>query len=99
MRLMPDSSARVRLCDPVVAGPGGVKTIEAGVVTGELMVATADLGNGAARISAKSAGANKWYELEGSPTLIPADGLAVLHEAALDAARAGGGATAPRRRR
>jgi hypothetical protein len=99
MRLMSDSSARVRLCDLVVAGPGGVRTIEAGVITGELMVATLDLGNGAARISAKAADADRWYELEGSPTLISANGLAVLHQAALGAALAGGGATAPRGRR
>jgi hypothetical protein len=99
MRLMSGSSARARLCDPVVAGPGGVKTAAAGVVTGALLVATADLGNGAAQISAKTTHADKWYELEGSPTLIPTDGLAVLHQAALNAALAGGGAGAPRGRR
>jgi hypothetical protein len=97
--MMSGSSARVRLCDPVVAGPGGVRTIEAGVVTGELMVATADRGNGAARISARTTDTNQWYELEGSPTLIPATGLAVLHQAALNAVLAGGGAGAPRNRR
>jgi hypothetical protein len=99
MRLIATPSTRVRLCDPVVAGPGGVRTIEAGVVTGELMVATADRGNGAAKISAKSTDTNEWYELEGSPTLIPATGLAVLHQAALNAVLAGGGAGAPRNRR
>ncbi|WP_269857410.1 hypothetical protein [Streptomyces sp. RPT161] len=79
----------------VTAGPGGAMTDEVGVITGDLTVATADQGDGTARVRIQYTGADEWYELEGSPARITAGGLAAVHRAVVDAVRVGGAAHLP----
>ncbi|MFF3020494.1 hypothetical protein [Streptomyces sp. NPDC057939] len=87
--------AGVRLVGFVTAGPGGAMTDEVGVITGELTLATEDDGAGRAVLTVQYTGAWEWYTLTGSPVPLPEAGLAALHEEALTAIRAGGGAEAP----
>jgi len=53
-------------------GPGGVMTVEVGVVTGELTLRTeiADTGTVTLRIQYKDA--DEWYEVAGGQTALPA---------------------------
>ncbi|MGS2644525.1 hypothetical protein [Streptosporangium sp. LJ11] len=51
----------------VVAGPGGVMTDEAGVITGDLTVAIT-LSGDQAQVRVQYTGAEEWYTLTGSPT-------------------------------
>ncbi|KAA6215005.1 hypothetical protein CP973_39040 [Streptomyces albofaciens JCM 4342] len=83
------------LRDTVIAGSGGAMTVEVGVITGELTIATTDLRDGTARVTVQYSGANEWYELEGSPARIPTTGIHNLHDAVLAAIRAGGAAQTP----
>ncbi|GHE12053.1 hypothetical protein [Streptomyces alanosinicus] len=86
---------RPAVTDQVTAGPGGAMTVEVGVITGDLMVRTADTGQGTATISVQYAGADEWYELQGSPVPLPADSLATVHRAVVEAIRAGGATCVP----
>ncbi|GHE11013.1 hypothetical protein [Streptomyces alanosinicus] len=82
--------------DDVVAGPGGVMTCEVGVITGELTVRTyLDYDGHNAHVTVQYTGAEEWYELQGSPVALPADGLATVHSTVVEAIRAGGPACAP----
>ena len=91
----PDVPVPGELVGEVVAGPGGVMTLEVGVVTGDLTVATGRLPDGRARVRVQYTGAGEWYTLQGSPAPLPADGLRALHRTVLAAVRAGGEATLP----
>ncbi|MEU9121118.1 hypothetical protein AB0C96_14905 [Streptomyces sp. NPDC048506] len=85
-------SAPPRLVADVTAGAGGAMTVDVGVITGDLTVATTDLGDGTASVQVQYTGAEEWYGLEGSPVPLPPTGIRALHRAVLDAVRAGGGA-------
>ncbi|MFF2217430.1 hypothetical protein [Streptomyces antibioticus] len=85
-----------QLLSDVKAGPGGAMTDEVGVITGDLTIATRLLADGRAGIAIQYTDADEWYVLTGSPVLVPADGLAALHEQILERVRHGGGAEAPR---
>ncbi|UNO43207.1 hypothetical protein [Streptomyces sp. MST-110588] len=79
----------------VIAGAGGVVTDEIGVITGELTVHTTWTED-QAHIAVQYTGALDWFTLTGSP--VPAHSEAhsrAVHQAAVDAVRAGGGAVAP----
>ncbi|WP_411107603.1 hypothetical protein [Streptomyces sp. cmx-4-9] len=91
----PAAEEGVRLVGFTTAGPGGAMTDEVGVITGELTLATEDLADGTAALTVQYTGAEEWYTLAGSPVPLPEAGLARLHEAALAAIGAGGGAHAP----
>ncbi|MFJ3310839.1 hypothetical protein ACIPSA_49490 [Streptomyces sp. NPDC086549] len=70
-------------------------TDEAGVITGDLTVATHLQADGhAARVTIQYTGADEWYTLSGSPAPIPAGGLAAYHRDLLGRIRRGGGTTA-----
>lgn len=45
---------------------GGVMTVEAGAITGELEVCTKPV-EGGVEVTTRYAGANEWYTVEGSP--------------------------------
>ncbi|WP_433892538.1 hypothetical protein [Streptomyces sp. CA-111067] len=81
------------LVDGVTAGPGGVMTVQVGVVSGELTVATRQLPDGRARVAVQYTGAEEWYEIQGSPLPVPDGGLPALHQRVLDGVRAGGPAS------
>jgi hypothetical protein len=83
-----------RLVDQVNAGAGGAMTIEVGIITGDLTVATTDLGDHTARVMIQYAGADEWYQLDGSPAPIPQAGLPALHHRVLQAVTRRGGARA-----
>ncbi|MFJ2722673.1 hypothetical protein [Streptomyces sp. NPDC087437] len=85
-----------RLVDEVKAGPGGAMTDEVGVITGDLTIATSLLPDGRASIAIQYTKADEWYTLTGSPTPMPPEGMAALHEQVLEQVRRGGGAEAPR---
>ncbi|MFJ9339234.1 hypothetical protein ACIRP0_08060 [Streptomyces sp. NPDC101733] len=85
----------MKLVGFVTAGPGGAMTDEVGVITGDLSLATEDLGDGTAALTVQYTGAEEWYTLTGSPVPLPEAALAGLHERALDALRAGGAARVP----
>ncbi|NUS17030.1 MAG: hypothetical protein HOY69_37485 [Streptomyces sp.] len=87
------SPTPARLVDTVHAGAGGATTIDVGVITGDLTIATTDLHNGTAAVDVQYLDADEWYTLQGSPAPLPRTGLAGLHEEVLRAVRAGGGAT------
>lgn len=81
--------------DQVTAGPGGVLTYEAGVLTGTLTVATILQAQGrTVRVVLQQSGGDTWYTLAGSPAPIPAGGLAAYHRDLLGRIRRGGGTRA-----
>ncbi|MET9293928.1 hypothetical protein [Streptomyces sp. NPDC003077] len=79
----------------VIAGAGGVATDEVGLINGDVTVHTTWT-EGQAHLAVQYTGAQDWFTLRGSP--VPAASEAesrALHQATVDAVRAGGGATAP----
>jgi hypothetical protein len=72
----------------VVAGPGGVMTDEAGVITGEVTVRT-EAGAGQISVRIQYVGADEWYEVEGSPLETRGDPVPRLHQKILQAVRRG----------
>ncbi|WP_103959144.1 hypothetical protein [Nonomuraea solani] len=71
----------------VVAGPGGVMTAEAGVVTGEVTVRT-EVAHDRVTVRIQYVDADEWYEVEGSP-LGPADSGPRLHREIVQAVQRG----------
>ena len=58
---------------------GGVMTVEAGAITGELEVATRP-GDGALEAKVRYIGAEEWYTVDGSPVALEASALPSLPE-------------------
>ncbi|MFJ6217430.1 hypothetical protein ACIQGZ_29465 [Streptomyces sp. NPDC092296] len=76
----------------IIAGAGGARTAEVGVITGDLTVHTM-WADREARVTVQYTGASDWYTLQGSP--VPADDEAAgreIHQRAVRAVQAGGGA-------
>ncbi|MER7672274.1 hypothetical protein ABTY61_27965 [Kitasatospora sp. NPDC096128] len=75
----------------ITAGPGGVMTVEVGVITGDLALRTTWDGH-QALLDVQYDGADEWYTVEASP--LPAPDVAsvlAIHEAMIQAVRHGGG--------
>lgn len=66
----------------IVAGPGGVMTDEAGVVTGELTLRS-ELSRGTYVLSVQYTGAAEWYRVTGTGTKARKDALDALHALAV----------------
>jgi hypothetical protein len=74
----------------VFTGQGGVRTDEAGIVTGELTVHTTWDGR-QADVKIQYTGTSEWYTLTGSPVPCPSQQASRnLHQAVVEAVRAGG---------
>lgn len=72
-------------------------TEEAGVVTGDLTVHTTWTADREARVAVQYSGASDWFTMSGSPVPCATEEESrALHEAVVEAVRAGGGATVPR---
>ncbi|MEU8691450.1 hypothetical protein [Streptomyces sp. NPDC048665] len=79
----------------VFTGQGGVRTDEAGTVTGDLTVHTTWDGKQAV-VQVQYSGTSLWFTLTGSPVPCPSrQGSRDLHQAVVEAVRAGGGTTVP----
>jgi hypothetical protein len=65
----------------VTAGPGGVMTVEVGVVTGELTVRTACDDAGTVTASVQYKDADEWYRITGAPTDLGGADLDTVHAA------------------
>ncbi|MFD7922856.1 hypothetical protein ACFV3R_27000 [Streptomyces sp. NPDC059740] len=79
----------------VIAGLGGVATQEVGTITGDLTVHTTWY-DGQADVAVQYTGALDWFTMGGSP--VPAQSEAhsrAVHQAAVEAIRAGGVAAVP----
>jgi hypothetical protein len=50
----------------ITAGPGGVMTVEVGVVTGDLTLRTELSGNGDVTVRVQYKGADEWYGVQGA---------------------------------
>ncbi|MFJ3306699.1 hypothetical protein ACIPSA_26960 [Streptomyces sp. NPDC086549] len=80
----------------VFAGRGGVRTDEAGIVTGDLTLHTTWDGR-LAHVAVQYSGTSAWFNVAGSPVpCSSAQASRQLHQAAVEAVRVGGGATVPR---
>ncbi|MFE9559200.1 hypothetical protein ACFYMW_39635 [Streptomyces sp. NPDC006692] len=79
--------------DQVAAGPGGVMTVEVGVITGDLAVQTTCRPDHL--VAVQYIGADEWYTLTGSPARVPGGELEEYHERVLAAVEQGGQAVAP----
>ncbi|MQS17621.1 hypothetical protein F7Q99_36900 [Streptomyces kaniharaensis] len=92
---IPDPASGPLVTAGIPAGPGGVMTVEVGVITGDLTLRTTWDGQ-QALLAVQYDGADEWYTVEGAP--VPASTAAAaqaVHEAMADAVRRGGAATAP----
>ncbi|MFC5911418.1 hypothetical protein [Streptacidiphilus monticola] len=79
----------------IFAGPGGVRTEEIGIISGEVSVHTT-WADGQAEFAVQYSGSSDWFTLYGSPVACPGEEESrELHQLVVDAVRAGGGATAP----
>lgn len=79
----------------VFAGHGGARTDEAGIVTGDLTVHTTWDGR-QGDVAVQYSGTSQWFTLSGSPVPCPSrEDSRRLHQAVVEAVRAGGGATVP----
>ncbi|MFG3292955.1 hypothetical protein ACGF3G_29645 [Streptomyces sp. NPDC048179] len=79
----------------VFTGQGGVRTDEAGVVSGELTVHTTWNGR-QANVKIQHSGTSEWFTLTGSPVPCPSQqGSRNLHQEVVEAVRAGGGTAFP----
>lgn len=80
----------------VYAGTGGVRTDEAGILKGDLSVHTTWAGD-EADVTVQYSGSSDWFTLTGSPVPCASEEESrVLHQAVVEAVRAGGAATVPR---
>ncbi|MFE7772538.1 hypothetical protein ACFU5O_01265 [Streptomyces sp. NPDC057445] len=76
----------------IIAGSGGVMTTEGGPITGDLTVHTTWI-DGQAQVTVQHTGASEWYVMEGSPlSASDEDAGRSVHQAAVEAVKAGGGA-------
>ncbi|WP_035844788.1 hypothetical protein [Kitasatospora azatica] len=76
----------------VRSGPGGVQTVEGACLTGDLSVHTTWTGTEAI-LTVQYTDAQDWFTLQGSPIDVTEERAArVLHQNAVEAVRAGGGA-------
>ncbi|GAA2770839.1 hypothetical protein [Streptomyces showdoensis] len=79
----------------VYTGRGGVLTVEAGVLTGDLTVHTTYI-DAEARVAVQYSGASDWFTMSGSPVPCGSEEESRdLHDAVVAAVREGGGATVP----
>lgn len=79
----------------VFTGRGGARTDETGIVTGDLTVRTTWDGR-RAEVRVQYSGTSRWFTLAGSPLPCPSrQESRRLHQAVVNAVRAGGGATVP----
>ncbi|MFJ3927076.1 hypothetical protein [Streptomyces sp. NPDC090022] len=79
----------------VFAGRGGVRTDDAGVLSGNLTVHTTWSGC-EAQVAVQYTGGSDWFTVTGSPVrCVSEEGSRLLHQAVVDAVRAGGAATVP----
>ncbi|GAA3942167.1 hypothetical protein GCM10022244_57590 [Streptomyces gulbargensis] len=79
----------------VYTGRGGVLTVEAGVITGDLTVHTT-WAEGEARVAVQYSGASDWFTMSGSPVPCSSEpDSRDLHDAVVEAVREGHGATVP----
>ncbi|MFD8722981.1 MULTISPECIES: hypothetical protein [Streptomyces] len=79
----------------VFTGQGGVRTDEAGIVTGELTVHTTWNGR-QADVKIQYSGTSEWFTLTGSPVPCPSQqDSRNLHQEVVEAVRAGGGTAVP----
>ncbi|MFD5615147.1 hypothetical protein [Kitasatospora sp. NPDC127060] len=93
----PDPAARPLVTVGIPSGPGGVMTVEVGVITGDLTLRTTWDGQ-QALLAVQYDGADEWYAVEDAPVPAPTWAAAqAVHEAMGEAVRRGGAATAPRR--
>ncbi|MFG2844280.1 hypothetical protein ACGF12_14060 [Kitasatospora sp. NPDC048296] len=78
----------------IAAGPGGVMTVEVGVITGDLTLRTT-WDSRQAILHIQYDGADEWYTVEGSPVpATTASEAEAAHRAMTAAVRRGGAATA-----
>ncbi|SFD76229.1 hypothetical protein [Streptomyces aidingensis] len=79
----------------VFTGPGGVRTDEMGVVTGDLTVHTTWVGD-RADVTVQYTGASDWFTLSGSPVECHSEEASrALHQAVVEVVRVGGGRSTP----
>ncbi|MGW6573860.1 hypothetical protein ACWGAN_16995 [Streptomyces sp. NPDC054945] len=79
----------------VFAGRGGVRTDEAGVLSGDLTVHTT-WSSPEAQVAVQYTGGSDWFTVTGSPVRCESEELSrLLHQAVVDAVRADGAATVP----
>ncbi|MFE0652619.1 hypothetical protein ACFVZH_28995 [Streptomyces sp. NPDC059534] len=79
----------------VYTGRGGVLTVEAGVVTGDVTVHTTWTET-EARVAVQYSGASDWFTMSGSPVPCATERESRdLHDAVVAAVREGNGATVP----
>ncbi|MFE5804849.1 hypothetical protein OG444_01710 [Streptomyces sp. NBC_01232] len=79
----------------VFAGRGGVRTEEAGVLNGDLTVHTT-WSAPEAHVAVQYSGGSDWFTVAGSPVRCESEeGSRLLHQAVVDAVRAGGAASVP----
>ncbi|WP_299535980.1 hypothetical protein [uncultured Streptomyces sp.] len=79
----------------VYAGTGGVRTVEVGVVTGDLTVHTTWSDEEAA-VAVQFSGSSDWFTLAGSPApCFSEEESRAFHQSVVEAVRAGAGATVP----
>ncbi|MEW1914324.1 hypothetical protein AB0442_38965 [Kitasatospora sp. NPDC085895] len=79
----------------ILSGPGGVDTLEAGPIYGDLTLHTT-WSDHTAVLTVQYTGASEWFTVTGSP--VPADTehqARTLHQHMVDAAKKGHAATAP----
>ncbi|WP_045301725.1 hypothetical protein [Saccharothrix sp. ST-888] len=79
----------------ILSGRGGVLTKEIGAISGDLTVHTMWI-DGEARCTVQYSGALDWFTVQGSP--VPAEDESTarnIHQAMVNAVKAGGGAQAP----
>jgi hypothetical protein len=77
------SSPTARTKD-ITAGPGGVMTVEAGVVTGALTLRTELGSGGAVTLKVQYKDADEWYRVEGGTTHVKApEDLDAVHQIAV----------------
>ncbi|AOT60022.1 MULTISPECIES: hypothetical protein [Streptomyces] len=74
----------------VFSGTGGVRTVELGVMTGDVSVHTTWTGTEAV-VAVQYSGGSEWYTMAGSPVPCRSEEESrALHQAAVDAVRQGG---------
>ena len=60
-------SGKGEACSIIASTMGGVMTKEVGAITGDLEIATRPTDNGTVEVTARYAGADEWYVVEGGP--------------------------------
>ncbi|MGW9306186.1 MULTISPECIES: hypothetical protein [Streptomyces] len=79
----------------VFAGTGGVRTEEAGILSGDLTVHTT-WSEGQASVAVQYSGSSDWFTLTGSPVPCASEEESrSFHQSVVEAVRAGDGATVP----